>query len=101
MHPAEYMDTQDRLLAAALEISTLPLDEFLEAADRADAIGAVANPTLYRAGAENLRLIRDLARRCRAVQRLMTEHDSVLMPLAGMAASRRHSALIANPEGPH
>lgn len=52
-----YADLQSSLMASVLDAQVIDLEEidaFLSRAHRADAIGAVLDPTLYRAGAERL-----------------------------------------------
>lgn len=58
----EYRSTQVILLRAAAAIGVLELEAFLATLERADAMGAVLDPTLYRAAMTNLDDIRQLAR---------------------------------------
>lgn len=101
MNPAEYQDTQDRLLRAGLDVASLPIDRFLVAGRRADTIGSYADPTLYRQAAGNLAAIRELAEAFEVVAAIMARHDAILLPLAAQAVSRLAAQDLANPEGPH
>jgi hypothetical protein len=89
VNPAEYQDTQDRLLCAALDVVGLPVDRFLEAAALADTSGPVLDPTLYRQAAGNLAAVRELAEACQRVQTVMARHAAILLPLAALATGRR------------
>jgi hypothetical protein len=64
----QYIAVQDCLVALGQVVARLPLAEFLAQIERADSVGAVLDPTLYRAAAGKLDAVRDLAFRFRAVQ---------------------------------
>lgn len=61
MNKEEFVYTQELLLAQARLIAALDLEELLNAIDRAEAVGPVLNPTLYKQGAEKMQAIRRVA----------------------------------------
>jgi hypothetical protein len=68
MDKEEYLETQQKVVLFANMVKDLPLKEFIELADRADAIGPIMDPTLWRNGHENLDIIRRLAGKLRSFQ---------------------------------
>lgn len=87
MNADEYQDTQNRLLAAYLSLVGLPLAEFLGAIDRAETLGPIRDPTLYRAAADQLARIRTLAEGAKDLVRVM-QTDPRIVLLATQAATR-------------
>lgn len=57
----EYMATQTALLTVGTMVDYCDLETFLQRISTADSIGAVLDPTLYRAAAVRLAGIRELA----------------------------------------
>jgi len=62
MDSAEYQRTQDALVLIAGIARDLDLDEFLARIDRAETLGPITDPTLYRDASGKLSFVRDLAR---------------------------------------
>ncbi len=58
----KYIETQQQLLLLAGIVRDMPLSEFLAAAERADAFGPVLDPSLWKAGQQNLETIKKMAR---------------------------------------
>lgn len=56
-----YIDTQNTLALASDLVASLDLEGFLERARDADSLGAILDPTLYRAGAPALAAVIRLA----------------------------------------
>lgn len=61
MNDVEYRSTQNQLLIVASLVRELDLDGFLERINKAEAIGPIVDPTLYRAAMANLSVIKSLA----------------------------------------
>lgn len=61
MNDREYISTQNQLMFVASVVKDLDLDEFLEWINKAEAIGLIVDPSLYRAAAANLCIIKGLA----------------------------------------
>ena len=68
MDNAEYAFVQGRLAQIAKLVQDLPLGEFLVAIERADSVGQIIDPTLWKMGHENMYRFRDLARAARLFQ---------------------------------
>lgn len=104
MNQTECRDTRDRLLAACLWMTALPLDEFLKAIDRAESAGLVLDPTLYRAAqagrmaGDGLLAIRALAGGAQGLVRVLAS-DPALCEMAKEAAVRVASAETNDTEG--
>ncbi len=73
MKQEDYLATQTQLLALASVVSSMDLDRFIMAADMAEALGPMLDPTLYRQGAPRLGQIRRLAEAAREFQKLARE----------------------------
>lgn len=67
MTDSEYQMAQDLLIGQAKVLSFIDWTAFLARIERADSIGAIIDPTLYRKGAERLYLIRDVARQAQGL----------------------------------
>lgn len=68
MSSSEWMLTQTQIYLLAGMVARLPLDEFLEKAERADAIGPFVDPTLYIEKHDDLRCVTEVARALRQVK---------------------------------
>jgi len=68
MSPQEYQDAQDQIVLVARMTMGIPIEELLQAIERADAVGPFVDPTAWRAGHEKMYRVRELARKMRAVQ---------------------------------
>jgi len=62
----EYQETQMKLVMIRQLADGIPLDEFLQAIERADAIAPVVDPTLWNKSFRELDKIRELAKALRA-----------------------------------
>lgn len=51
----QYVEAQDKVLIAVLEISLVDVDALIAAIDRADSIGPMVDPTLWMKGADAIR----------------------------------------------
>ena len=69
MDKETYAATQQILLDIARKVVLLQLDDFLAAIERADTLGPILDPTLYRAGVGSMMKIERIASACRAFQR--------------------------------
>ncbi len=81
MDNEQYLETQQQIIMLANLVKAMPLKEFTEAADKADAIGPFVDPTLWRAGEWNLRAIRELAHGLRTFQNIavtVAEYERVV-----------------------
>jgi hypothetical protein len=65
----EYQATQELILMLARRVRRLPLDKFLSAISRAEVVGPIVDPTLFRDAAGNLEEIKKMAEGARAFQR--------------------------------
>lgn len=61
MTKAEYLEAQNGLLMVGRFADVIDTDGLLDWAARAEAVGPIVDPTLYRDAAERLRLMRELA----------------------------------------
>ena len=73
MENEQYELVQSQILTIAGIVKLLPLKDFIEAADKADAVGAFLDPTLYRAASKKLAVIIQLARGLKGFQDVATE----------------------------
>lgn len=64
----EYAATQQQLLLFGGILADWPLDRFIATAEHADATAWFLDPTLYRAGADNLHAIMRIAKAAKAFQ---------------------------------
>ena len=62
MEKEEYEAAQGLLISNSAMISMLPLEEMLSAIDRAETVGPIVDPTLYRKGADNMGNIKRIAK---------------------------------------
>ena len=62
MNSAEYLQTQQTISLMAGLVADLPLADFIRAAERADTVGWIIDPTLTRAASPKLNQIIRLAR---------------------------------------
>lgn len=70
MNKADYLRTQETILALVFSVKNLPLEDFVSAADHAETMGPILDPALYRAASERLRKIKRLAIALRQLQKL-------------------------------
>lgn len=68
MDNSQYAATQTQIMLIAKIVKDMPLDEFIEAGEKADGIGPILDPTLWRIGHENLERIIQLARKLKVFQ---------------------------------
>ena len=61
MKKEEYQQTQTQLLEIMHTVSSMDLNGFVNATNRAESVGPILNPTLYRAGQENLEIVKRMA----------------------------------------
>lgn len=61
MTPEVYAKTQTALARIAEILACMPLEEFLEMARRAESVGAVVDPTLYRQASPALEKVIEIA----------------------------------------
>ncbi len=78
MDETTYKATQDQVLMLVTLSAMLPLEEFLQAIARAETLGPILDPTLYRDflysdGRESLDFIKEAAARFLEVKRLALE----------------------------
>lgn len=95
MNVTEYQDMQDRILLAAISLTGLPYGRFLQTAAKADTLGPILDPTLYRDGAPALNAIRLLARRANDFQAAFLAHAGALEAAVTAAADRARAADVA------
>lgn len=77
MESAEYFQIQITLQQIAAVVAPLDLQGFLVAAGRAETLGPILDPTLYKAGCENLDKVKELAQAVQCVQRVAKAHAIV------------------------
>jgi len=70
----QYMDVQNELLMLSSLMARLPLKEFLEDINRAETVGPIVDPTLYRDGAEKLHQVKSLAQAASKVSQVFTDN---------------------------
>ena len=87
MNAVEYADTQDRLLVACAMMAGLPLKQFLQAINGAEAAGPILDPTLYRAGGDRLLAIRSVAQAGEGIVRVLNT-DPALRKMAWTALKK-------------
>ncbi len=68
-----YAATQNILMGAAATVATLPLDDFIEAIDRAEVVGPLVDPTLYKQSSETMGIIKTIAEAGRKFQKTVLE----------------------------
>ena len=76
MEKDEYVQTQQKLLMFGLVVRNMPLNDFINAAEKADAFGPFVNPTLWMKGQENLHRVLKLARALRGFQEVLEEEEN-------------------------
>jgi hypothetical protein len=64
----QYLSTQLQVMRMAALVRSMPLAEFLSAIDRAEAVGPILDPTLYRDAAPKLDQVKALAVALRGFQ---------------------------------
>ena len=64
----EYAQVQQSLLIISRIVNDMNLDSFIRRIDKADAMGPILNPTLYRVASGNLQKLRRLACKLRDFQ---------------------------------
>jgi hypothetical protein len=68
MEESKYLEVQTQLEILAGIVHDIPLKEFLEAAEVADAVGPIFDPTLWIRANRNLKRIKALAYKLQAFQ---------------------------------
>ena len=68
MNNEEYLMVQNKILTVTALVQRIPLDEFIQAAEKADTVGPFVDPTLWREGHANLEWILKVARVLREFQ---------------------------------
>jgi hypothetical protein len=71
MDQVSYVRTQKALLSICRMVSTLPLDEYLAAINRAEVTGPILDPTLWQKGHEKMEQVKRLAEAVAHVQHLL------------------------------
>ena len=69
----EYEMTQAQIVMMARFVRDLPLEDFLQAIDRAEAVGPMVDPTLYIRGRDKLEQIKKMAQGLRKFQLALPE----------------------------
>lgn len=75
MTKEEYLEVQQRVLLLTEMIKHIPLKDFIFAAEHAEHVGPILDPTLYRAAAGSLATIKRRAEDLLAVQVHMEEEE--------------------------
>lgn len=89
MKPEEYIAVQNRvMLIAHFCLETEGLDEMLAAIEKADAIGALVDPTLWMRGGEKMQIIGEIAKGVRAIKRIVEKHHDRIVELEAREAAR-------------
>lgn len=83
MTDEEYIETQSQIAIVASLVVGMPLAEFIERAETADAIGPYIDPTLWTRGHDALRRVKKHARALREFQRAV--QDDVASASGGTA----------------
>jgi hypothetical protein len=98
MTSEEYRVVQGRVLAIArMAYETTDIDRMLVLAERADAIGPILDPTLWRETHRNLELLRELAGPVQQLKAIVERHRPRLLAefsaalAAAAAAAERHA----------
>jgi hypothetical protein len=77
---AIYLQTQQQILLFSQLVESMPLVEFIEAAEYSDAFAPFVDPTLYIAAAPRLREIIKVARALAEFQKVATEVKAARVP---------------------
>ena len=67
----EYFDLQTSIILTAHMVGDMPLQKFLDRIARAEAVGPVVDPNLYRAAGERLHKIKTVAAAMRVFQQVI------------------------------
>lgn len=65
-----YLTLQMQLTTLAGLVREMPLSEFIERINKAESVGPILDPTLYRAAAKKLETVKDLAQALTSFQRV-------------------------------
>ncbi len=68
MNGKQYLETQMALITLGKRLEQLDLEDFLSAISKAESVGPILDPTLYRRAQDNLNAIRELAKSFLAAQ---------------------------------
>ena len=71
MNEEEYLQTQNQIMLVAGLVAELPLCEFIVAAEEADVVGPLVDPTLWIKAKDNLGTLLDITRALRNFQDLV------------------------------
>lgn len=88
MDEAEYIQTQQQLLALAGIVEELPLEEFLQKISICETVSPFLDPTLYMKGADKLTFIKQLARSAKSFQTTVVEQKQSLKAPAAPERSK-------------
>jgi len=80
MDNAEYLQVQSGIAFVVGLVRDMPIAEFIEAADKADAIGPFVDPTLWRAGHERLQSLKELGQELKRFQDKAKLFETSLTP---------------------
>ncbi len=70
MTPEEYIRVQNQFGVIGALVVSLPLDEFIAAAEKADVVGPFVDPTLWMKGHDKLGDVLDIARALRNLKNI-------------------------------
>jgi len=73
-----YQKTYKKILEAAKEIRFLKLDEFVDAINMAQAVGPMADPTMYRASMKNMEMLKKMAQGLIDFQNSLPENREII-----------------------
>jgi len=71
MNEGEYLQTQNQIMTVAGLVAEMPLCEFIAAAEKADVVGPIVDPTLWIKAEDNLGTLLDIARSLRNFQKFV------------------------------
>ena len=94
MTKSEYETTQSQIMLLAGLVRSLPIQEFIDTADRMDTVAPFTDPTLYRMGAKKLGMVLRCARGLLAFQR-------ALPPFEEWQRAEQEAAALAQAAGGH
>ena len=88
MKEAEYVETQHQVQMYAALLREMDLEDFITTLNRADAVGAFMDPTLYREALQSgkLDLVRDVALALRDAQREIARAEAIYRERSGEEA---------------
>lgn len=99
MKAAEYMSTQQDLVAVGRTVERLDLNEFLRAIAKAEALTPVLDPTMYRKAQANLHGIKRLAESLLPVQAAFRELRGAVLETAAAGFMEKQATENKEDEG--